>query len=67
MTPEAVLQQLQAQNMVLPGGEPLLGGLTSTVDISGNLRTVDELRRFLVAVPGRADGVETPLGSLAEV
>jgi multidrug efflux pump subunit AcrB len=67
MTPEAVLQQLQAQNMVVPGGEPLLGGLTSTVDISGNLRTVDELRRFLVAVPGHADGAEAPLSSLAEI
>jgi multidrug efflux pump subunit AcrB len=67
MTPDAVLLQLQAQNMVMPGGTPSLGGLTATIDVSGELRTVDELKQFLISAPARGENILVPLSGLADV
>ncbi len=67
MTPEAALQQLREQNVVMSGGTPVLGSAAFTVETSGELHTPDDLRRFLLSVPGRSRATEVPLGSLADV
>jgi multidrug efflux pump len=67
LTPASVIEQLRAQNIVTPGGQVSASGLTMTVTTSGEVRTVDELRQFLVAVPGVAGAREVPLSQLAQI
>lgn len=47
----AVLQQLQQQNVVLSGGQVVLSGLNSAVMASGEIRSLDALRDFVLSVP----------------
>lgn len=67
LTPTAVLQQLQAQNVVTPGGLVSASGLAMTVATSGEVKSAEELRRFLVSVPGPGGTREVPLGQLAQI
>ncbi|MGJ3701236.1 efflux RND transporter permease subunit [Variovorax sp. AFSI2.2] len=67
LTPASVVEQLRAQNIVTPGGQVSASGLTMTVTTSGEVRTVDELRQFLVTVPGASGTRETPLSQLAQI
>lgn len=67
LTPATVMQQLQAQNVVLPGGLVAASGLAMTVATSGEVRSADELRHFLVSVPGAAGARDVPLGQIAQV
>lgn len=52
-----VMQQLQQQNVVLSGGQVVLSGLNSAVVASGEIRSIDALRNFALAVP-RTDARE---------
>ncbi|HHW4681112.1 MAG TPA: efflux RND transporter permease subunit, partial [Xylella taiwanensis] len=67
LTPAAVIQQLHAQNVVAPGGLVSASGLALTVATSGEVRSVEELRRFLVSVPGTPRAHEVPLSQIAQV
>lgn len=67
LTPAAVIQQLQAQNVVAPGGLVSSSGMALTVATSGEVGSVDELRRFLVSVPGSSSAREVPLSQIAQV
>ncbi len=67
LTPAAVIQQLQAQNVVAPGGLVSASGMALTVATSGEVGSVDELRRFLVSVPGSSSTREVPLSQIAQV
>lgn len=67
LNPASVVEQLRAQNIVTPGGRVSASGLTMTVTTSGEVRTVEELRRFLVSVPGAAGTREVPLSQLAQI
>jgi multidrug efflux pump len=67
LTPASVAEQLRAQNIVTPGGQVSASGLTMTVSTSGEVRTVDELRQFLVSVPGVAGARQVPLSQLAQI
>jgi multidrug efflux pump subunit AcrB len=54
----AVLQQLQQQNVVLSGGQAVLGGLNSALVASGEITSLEALRRVVLSVPehgGRHD------------
>jgi multidrug efflux pump len=65
----AVLQQLQQQNVVLSGGQVVLGGLNSPLVASGEIASLNALRDFVLTVPdrnGRTDGV-VRLGDIAQV
>ena len=65
----AVLQQLQQQNVVLSGGQAVLGGINAALVASGELASVQALREFALSVPGReghADNV-VRLGDIAKV
>lgn len=67
LTPAAVMQQLQSQNVVAPGGLVSASGLAITAATSGEVRSAEELRRFLVSSSGAGGSREVPLGQLAQV
>lgn len=65
----AIVQQLQQQNVVLSGGQVVLSGLNAAVVASGELRSLQALREFVLALPQsapRADAV-VPTVRLADV
>lgn len=51
LAPETLLANLQRQNVVLPGGEIEAGGLLTSIDPSGNYRSLDAIRRTPVTLP----------------
>ncbi|HHW4678576.1 MAG TPA: efflux RND transporter permease subunit [Xylella sp.] len=67
LTPTAVIQQLRTQNVVAPGGLVSASGLALTVTTSGEIRSVEELRRFLVSVPDSTGAHEVPLSQIADI
>jgi len=66
LSPASVFQQLQRQNVLQSGGQLVLSGLNSAVLTSGEIRTLPELRDFLLSVPGDA-GTNVRLGDIAQV
>ena len=62
MPAAAVLQQLQQQNVVLPGGQATLSGINASIQVSGEIDTLDALRGFVIGVPndgGRGDAPQS--------
>ncbi|WCM23651.1 efflux RND transporter permease subunit [Paraburkholderia bryophila] len=66
---DAVLRQLHQQNVVLSGGQVVLSGLNSAVVASGEIRSLQALRDFVLAVPaGPAMAPATVrLGDIAQI
>ncbi|MEK0445221.1 MAG: hypothetical protein RLZZ399_542 [Verrucomicrobiota bacterium] len=64
LTLQSVIADLQRQNVVLPGGQVRAGTLAIAVTPTGDLRSVDDLRRLPLTLPG---GGSVPLGELVEV
>lgn len=65
----AVLQQLQQQNVVLSGGQVVLGGVNSALFASGEIDSPAALRQFVLSVPDR-QGRDEPvvrLGDIAQI
>jgi multidrug efflux pump subunit AcrB len=67
LSPADVIRQLQAQNVVAPGGLASASGLAMTVATSGEIRGVEDLRRLLISVPGTGAHAVVPLGQLARI
>ncbi|MFD1840984.1 efflux RND transporter permease subunit [Paracidovorax cattleyae] len=67
LAPAALVRQLQAQNVVTPGGLVSASGLAMTVATSGEIRSAEDLRQTLVSVPAAGGTREMPLGDLARV
>lgn len=65
----AVLQQLQQQNVVLSGGQAVLGGLNSALVASGEIVSLDALRQFVLSVPQRSGHADSTvrLGDIARI
>lgn len=65
----AVLQQLQQQNVVLSGGQVVLGGLNSALVASGEIVSLDALRQFVLSVPQRSGHADSTvrLGDIARI
>ncbi|HLO94665.1 MAG TPA: efflux RND transporter permease subunit, partial [Burkholderiaceae bacterium] len=65
----AIVQQLQQQNVVLSGGQVVLSGLNAAVVASGELRSLQALREFVLALPQAAPGPDAavPTVRLADV
>ncbi|KMW44605.1 efflux RND transporter permease subunit [Ralstonia insidiosa] len=65
----AVLQQLHQQNVVLSGGQVVLSGLNSAVVASGEIRSLEALRDFVLAVPASAGTAPATvrLGDIAQI
>jgi len=62
----SILQQLQQQNVVLSGGQVVLGGNASAVVASGEISSVEALRSFVVGIPDK-QGVNTSTLRLADI
>ncbi|HEK3745007.1 TPA: efflux RND transporter permease subunit [Pseudomonas aeruginosa] len=65
----AVLQQLQQQNVVLSGGQMVMSGLNSALVASGEIRSLQALREFVLSVPDRNGRSENTirLGDIAQI
>ena len=65
----AVLQQLHQQNVVLSGGQVVLSWLNSAVVASGEIRSLEALRDFVLAVPASAGTAPATvrLGDIAQI
>lgn len=68
----AILQQLQQQNVVLPGGQATLSGINASIQVSGEIDTLDALRGFVIGAPdtgGRGPGPNSVirLGDVARI
>ena len=55
LSPLQLRSILESVNTVSPGGEVLAGTERIVVEPSGNFRSVDELRRAVVTLPGRSE------------
>ena len=64
LAPQQVLQQLQGQNVIALGGNPVVGAQSTTLSVSGEILSLEQLRRFPVQL---ASGERVPLQSLAKV
>ena len=64
LAPQQVLQQLQGQNAIALGGNPVVGAQSTTLSVSGEILSLEQLRRFPVQL---ASGERLPLQSLAKV
>ncbi|WP_122690207.1 efflux RND transporter permease subunit [Pseudomonas viridiflava] len=64
LAPQQVLQQLQGQNAIALGGNPVVGEESTTLSVSGEILSLEQLRRFPVQL---ASGERVPLQSLAKV
>lgn len=64
VAPQQVLQQLQGQNAIALGGNPIVGEQNTTLSVSGELLSLEQLRQFPVQL---ANGERMPLQALAKV
>lgn len=55
---QQILKTLRDQNVVLPGGRYAVAGQDVIVEPSGNFRSVEDIERVLIAVPGSDKSVE---------
>jgi multidrug efflux pump subunit AcrB len=51
LSPANVLRQLQQQNVVQSGGQVVLSGLNGTIVASGEIRSLPDLRKFVLNTP----------------
>jgi len=65
LAPSQLGQLLQAQNIVIPGGEVTVGPERIVLEPSGSFQTVEELAQSVVTLPGSADVLY--LGDIANV
>jgi multidrug efflux pump subunit AcrB len=52
LTPVRLRQILEAQNIVIPGGDLLVGEERLALEPTGNFESVDDLRRTVISIPG---------------
>ncbi|HVI56050.1 MAG TPA: efflux RND transporter permease subunit [Luteibacter sp.] len=67
LTPGAVAQQLAAQNAIASAGQPSVSGLGVSVSVEGKIRSVDDLRGFLLSVPRGDQTQDITLGEVATI
>ncbi|KGS12326.1 acriflavin resistance protein, partial [Pseudomonas coronafaciens] len=64
LSPQQLMQQLQARNVIAPGGNPVIGQQSTTLSISGEILSLEQLRQFPVQL---ASGQTVALQSLGRV
>lgn len=64
LAPQQVLQQLQGQNTISLGGNLVVDQQSSTLSVSGDIRSLEQLRQLPVQLAG---GEQVPLQTLAKV
>ena len=65
LAPQHLQQVLQSRNIILPGGDMAIGGERIVLEPTGNIESVEDLRRTIIDVPGRAGLIY--LGDLAHI
>ncbi len=65
LSPGLLRQMLQSTNIVVPGGDIVVGQERIVLEPTGSFESLDQLRETLVSVPGRSDVLF--LGDIAEV
>lgn len=56
-SPYQLVQVLQAENAIQPGGRARVGPESVILEATGEFRTLDQLRRTVLRVPGRATAI----------
>lgn len=56
--PAFVMQSIEAQNAVAPGGSALLGSERITIEPTGEFKSIDDIRAMSLTVPGRAENIQ---------
>lgn len=64
LAPQQVLQQLQGQNMIALGGNLVVGQQSTTLAVTGDIRSLEQLRQFPVRLAGNE---QVPLQALAKI
>ncbi|AKF51024.1 Cation/multidrug efflux pump [Pseudomonas syringae pv. syringae HS191] len=64
LSPQQLLQQLQARNLIATGGNPVIGQQSTTLSISGEVLSLEQLRQFPVQLP---NGQKVALQNLSRV
>jgi multidrug efflux pump subunit AcrB len=64
VSPVQLLQQLQHQNVIAPGGNPVIGGQSTTLSVTGEVLGTRQLEQMPIQL---ADGQTVPLQTLAKV
>ncbi|MET0268189.1 MAG: efflux RND transporter permease subunit [Duganella sp.] len=67
LAPDAILQQLQTQNIVEPGGLTAVGGLSMSLSTTGMLTSVESLRQVPIRVKVASGARTVRLADLADV
>jgi len=62
LSPQQLLQQLQGQNVIAPAGNPVIGEQNTTLSVTGEILSLEQLRQFPVQL---ANGEFVPLQTLA--
>lgn len=65
LSPSQLAGIIQNQNIIIPGGDILVGPERIVLEPTGNFESVDELRRSVIQVPGREDLLY--LGDIAHI
>ena len=65
VSPYDLAQALAAQNAIQPGGDAVVGPERVIIEASGEFRSVEDIRRTSLRLPGRPDTIY--LGDIAEV
>ena len=55
---QEIIRTLRNQNVVLPGGRFTVAGQDVIIEPSGNFRSIEDIERVLIAVPGTDQSVE---------
>jgi len=65
LSPNQLAGIIQNQNIIIPGGDILVGPERIALEPTGNFESVEELRRTVIQVPGLTDLIE--LGDIAHI
>jgi multidrug efflux pump subunit AcrB len=64
IAPNQIAEQLRKRNAVVAGGQPIVGGQNVSIQISGTLSNVEDIRQFQISLP---EGGNIALGAVAKV
>ncbi|WP_024645556.1 efflux RND transporter permease subunit [Pseudomonas syringae] len=64
LSPQQLMQQLQARNLIASGGNPVIGQQSTTLSVSGEILSLEQLRQFPVQLAG---GQRVALQSLSKI
>lgn len=68
LSPQQLLGQLQRQNVLAPGGIADIGGQITTLTVTGEVLSVEQLRELPIQLPGSTGAAQSvPLSAIAQI